>query len=68
MQKTEKNIDHQIQLKLDEIERYKFHSRNYPANRLVLRDLYLKSLEEDLAEMNKIKEKYAIRHNPSRSD
>jgi len=49
MRKTKENLEHRIQLKKDEIERYMDRIKNYPADRLERNGkLYLQKLQHNL--------------------
>lgn len=49
MKKTKENLEHRIQLKKDEIQRYKRTIENYPADRLERHATpYLQKLQNDL--------------------
>ena len=49
------NIDHQIQLKRDEIERYKQACKNYPTDRMKKHaEPYLKKLTDELAQLKQM--------------
>jgi len=49
MKKTKENLEHRIQLKKDEIERYMDRIKNYPADRMERNGKpYLQKLQNDL--------------------